>query len=210
MTAEPAPVIYTIGHSNVATEHLVQVLVDAGIDVLVDVRSSPFSRYAPQFNEPELRSAAKAAGIGYVPMGANLGGRPADPALYDAEGHVDYERVAQQPFFRRGIARLLDGIKTHRVAILCSEENPTDCHRRLLVGRVLDGHGVGVVHLRGDGRLQPETEGFGIEPDDPAKQLDMGMAPPSKEKPWRSIRSVSRSGRPLTSSEPSGEWEPDD
>ena len=115
-----------------------------GIEVLVDVRSSPYSRYASQFNREAIRPALQERAIQYLFLGDLLGGRAEDQRFYDDEGHVLYGRVAQSPGFCQGIERLLAGIGRFRVAILCGEEDPTDCHRRLLVGRVLQERGVRV------------------------------------------------------------------
>jgi uncharacterized protein (DUF488 family) len=126
------------------------------VEVVVDVRSAPYSRWAPQFNQRELKAALNAAGLRYLYMGTELGGRPADPGLYDAEGHARYDLMARTAAFRAGIDRLRRGIGRYRVALLCSEEDPAGCHRRLLVGRVLVNDGVRLLHIRGDGSLQPE------------------------------------------------------
>jgi uncharacterized protein (DUF488 family) len=196
--------VVTVGHSNGPRENFLELLRAADIDVLVDVRTSPFSRYAPQFNEREFRQAVEESGLRYVPMGEQLGGRPADPRLYDDEGHVVYARVARERFFLDGIERLKLGAVSHRIAVMCSEEDPIDCHRRLLIGRVLSAHGVRVLHLRGNGSLQTEDQIRAREeslyPD--RSQLSMFS---SEEDTWRSIRSVLPSGRPRTSSESSNE-----
>ena len=102
-------------------------------------------------------------------MGRELGGRPAGAEFYDQEGHVLYSRVAESSLFLEGLERLQEGLREFRLALLCSEENPAACHRRLLVGRVLAERGVAIDHIRGDGRLQSEAEliraieGIGIE-----------------------------------------------
>ncbi|TMQ12660.1 MAG: DUF488 domain-containing protein, partial [Deltaproteobacteria bacterium] len=93
----------------------------------------------------------------YVFLGAELGGRPSDPACYDEHGHVLYGRRARSSEFQAGIARLEAELARQRVAMMCSEENPEQCHRRLLVGRVLAARGVAIDHIRGDGRIEPES-----------------------------------------------------
>jgi uncharacterized protein (DUF488 family) len=200
--------VITVGHSNVTRDQFLQLLLHAGVEVLVDVRTSPYSRYAPQFNEPDLKAAAQSLDLKFVPMGEQLGGRPRGVHLYDPEGHVVYARVAREDFFRAGIERLVRGARTHRIAIMCSEENPVDCHRRLLVGRVLVDEGVTVLHLRGDGRLQTEpqvrAEEIALHPD----RIQIGMFT-SEEDTWRSTRSVSPNARPQSSSARSSERESD-
>src|ERR1019366_4562738 len=78
--------------------------------------------------------------------------------LYDPEGHVLYDRVAETRQFQEGLTRLENGIREYQVAMLCAEENPAACHRRLLIGRVLQDHGIRVDHIRGDGRVQTEEK----------------------------------------------------
>jgi len=150
--------IFTVGHSNHSLEVFIGLLKSDNIDVLVDVRSKPFSRFSPQFNKEGLEKAVKASGIKYLFLGKELGGRPRDSEFYNNQGFVLYSRLAESPLFVEGIDRLIKGIKTYRVAVMCGEENPANCHRRLLVGRVLAKRGVGVRHIRGDGTVQDEDE----------------------------------------------------
>jgi uncharacterized protein (DUF488 family) len=155
---EDQPTIYTIGHSNQPADVLLALLKQHAIEVLADVRSAPYSRYAPHFSQGPLRESVRAAGVRYVYLGRELGGRPDDESLHDARGYVDYARIAATAEFQAGLARLVEGIGRYRVALMCGEEDPTDCHRRLLVGRVLARDGVRVLHIRGDGRVQAEEE----------------------------------------------------
>ena len=210
--AQP-PGIFTIGHSNHALDTFLHLLEAHAIQVLVDVRSQPFSRYVTHFNYPEIEDAIERRGIQYRYMGKELGGRPQGDSFYDVDGYVLYNRVAEAPFFRKGIARLEEDAGMSRVAVMCSEEDPTNCHRRLLIGRVLTGDGVPFLHIRGDGRLQSEED---IEAPMPASAqpslwdeavLDDGK---DEQAEWKSIRPVLQR-RPLrSSSNPSGELESDD
>jgi len=150
--------LFTVGHSNHPFEVFLELLKRHGIEVLVDVRSAPYSRYVFHFNREELQRAMQPTGIKYLFLGNELGGRPDGEEFYDAEGHVLYYRRAESPEFLSGIERLEKGIKQYRVAIMCSEENPTTCHRHLLVSRVLANRGVKVQHIRGDGRIQANGE----------------------------------------------------
>src|SRR5207253_4760547 len=128
----------------------------ARVDLVVDTRSHPVSRHVPHFDMPELRILLRRAGLRYVYMGHELGGRPEDRRMYDPEGYVLYWRVAATPDFQRGIARILHMAHHDKLAILCSEEDPIGCHRRLLVGRVLEEKGLRINHVRGDGRIESE------------------------------------------------------
>ena len=150
--------VFTIGHSNRDFSAFLGLLTAQGVEVVADVRSYPASRYAPQFNRKGLEDALKADGIGYVFMGAELGGRPKETEFYDAGGRVLYEKLAEAPRFREGIERLEACLRHSRVAIMCSEENPASCHRRLLVGRALQERGIETLHLRADGSVQADAD----------------------------------------------------
>jgi len=193
--------LYSIGHSNHALETFLQLLRQHRIEVLVDARSHPYSKFAPHFDAPSLKQAVIGAGIKYLFMGKELGGRPDGDEFYDAEGHVLYWRVAQSMLFRDGIGRLETGITKYRVALMCSEENPSACHRRLLVGRVLTTHGVQLEHIRGDGSIQTEAEIEAEEQRGCAEGQIGFFNEPHQEKAWRSIQSVLQRGRRQTSSE---------
>lgn len=191
--------LFTIGHSNHALETFLALLHQHKIDCVADVRSQPFSRYAPHFDASNLKSALRDAGIAYVPLGRELGGRPDDESMYDPAGHVLYGRVAESGIFREGIQRVERGSHEHRVAMMCSEENPADCHRHLLVARVLTERGTAVTHIRGDGRMESyevvERERAGN-----SREKQSLLFPELEEDAWRSIRSVSPESRPRSSS----------
>jgi uncharacterized protein (DUF488 family) len=154
------PTLYTIGHSNQSLEEFIGLLRNHCIDVIVDVRSAPYSRWAPQFGKESLEQAVKLAGLRYLYLGSELGGRP-DPDrrsdLYDAEGHALYYKMAQEDGFNDAIRRLHEGVARFRVAVMCSEEDPTDCHRRLLVGKVMtERWNVQLRHIRRGGHVDDE------------------------------------------------------
>jgi uncharacterized protein (DUF488 family) len=195
------PAVFTVGHSNVTQEAFVVLLKTHSIEVLVDVRSAPYSKYVPHFSGDALKQAVVRAGIKYLYLGRELGGRPREPRFYDSEGHVRYDLIAESPQFQEGIERLLRGIREHRVALMCNEEDPHKCHRRLLVGRVLTARGVAVLHIRGDGRIQPEAELAEAERKDAPADVQQEFAFAAREKPeWKSTRSVSQARPPKPSS----------
>jgi uncharacterized protein (DUF488 family) len=180
--ASPSRPVITVGHSNHELNHFLDLVREMELGVVVDVRSHPYSRFAGQFNREPLERSFAALDIRYLFLGRELGGRPEGAEFYDDEGHVLYGRVARSPVFLDGLVRLEQGLGRFRVAIVCSEEDPTDCHRRLLVGRVLVERGIEVLHLRGDGTIQTEDELGGFE----QGNLFGGFA----EEAWRSTRSV--------------------
>jgi len=194
--------VFTIGHSNHSWETFLGLLKQHGIQVLVDVRSQPYSRYTPHFNHRELKAALAREGVGYLFLGLELGGRPEGGEYLAEDGKTLYGRMAESPLFLEGISRLERGIGQYRVALMCGEENPRECHRRLLVGRVLTERGIGVVHIRGDGRLQTESE---LTEEENAKSREQPRLPlfdVPEAKPWTSTQSVSPKGRRSRSSEP--------
>lgn len=195
LTVDPADPttrrVFTIGHSNHPLETFVALLKQHGTEVVADVRSQPHSKYASHFDAPELKQSIPAAGIRYVFMGREIGGRPDGAEFYDEDGYVLYERLADSASFVEGIARLERGINQCKIALMCGEEDPSGCHRRLLIGRVLVDRGIATYHIRGDGRLQTEAELV----EDEARRTRGPAQPPlfdmPEEKRWRSIRSVS-------------------
>jgi uncharacterized protein (DUF488 family) len=174
-------VIYTIGHSNITASALIALLRQYKIQVLVDVRSSPYSQYSPQYNRELLAKTLIEAGVEYRFAGDYLGGRPKDPTCYKTkqlpEGKadylhiVDYPTVMEKEFFNKGIQRLLDIAKNNRVVIMCSEENPAQCHRHHLIGKYLVGKGINVLHIRADGLYVKDQQLPELPDEPPAKQL---------------------------------------
>jgi uncharacterized protein (DUF488 family) len=155
MRTEPeASRVFTIGHSHHELAYLIDLLAAAGIEAVADVRSSPFSRRLPQFNRPELEAGLRAAGMVYVFLGDLLGGRPSHPGFYDEEGRVDYRLLRAGESFRRGLERLERARERYRVALLCAEEDPLDCHRGLMIAPALVERGIAPVHLRGSGERE--------------------------------------------------------
>ncbi len=192
--------IWTVGHSNHPAEAFFDLLAKHQIAVLVDVRSSPYSRYASQFDKEAIQYPLHTREIKYLFLGDLLGGRAEGDEFYAAAGHVLYGKVAQSPNFQRGIDRLLEGVAKYRVAIMCGEEDPTECHRRLLIGRVLNQRGVSVMHIRGDGRVQSEQEVASEEEFNKTKgQLSLFDTEEPDE--WKSTQSVLPKNPPPSSSE---------
>ncbi len=183
--------VFTIGHSNHPAKKFAGLLKEHGIEVLVDTRSRPYSRHAPHFNARDIEASLSDAGIGYLFLGRELGGKPEGEEFYDAEGRVNYALVEKSRPFLDGIHRLESEIQARRVALLCSEEDPAGCHRRLLVGRALSERGIAVRHIRGNGSVQTEGETAGDQP---------VLFSEAEVSVWKSIRSVSRKRRRPSSS----------
>jgi uncharacterized protein (DUF488 family) len=146
--------IFTIGHSNHPQEHFIHLLQQHAITALCDVRSKPYSRMCPQFNRDELEQALPEHGIEYRFLGKELGGRSEDAACYEG-GRIQYERLAETELFRYGLKRLLSGLKQNlRIAVMCAEKEPLECHRTILVARQLAAVGLNVEHIDAEGYLE--------------------------------------------------------
>lgn len=150
--------LMTIGHSNHDLDTLVGLLRQNGVTAVADVRSVPASQFAPHFNRKSLEPALQATGIKYVFLGGELGARTDDMSCY-VDGRVQYGRLAQTRKFREGIERLAKGAVSERIAIMCTEGEPLNCHRTVLVSRVLVEGGATVQHIHGDGRVESHEIG---------------------------------------------------
>jgi uncharacterized protein (DUF488 family) len=185
--------IWTVGHSNHSPESFVQLLARYEIEFVADVRSYPYSRFAPHFNREILRADLRRQGIRYVFFGEELGGRPSADEHYDEEGHALYGPMSQEPRFVEAIGRLLIGARKHRIALMCSEASEQACHRRLLVGKVLTEHGAELRHILADGTIRAERD-VSIDAASQSSLFEEGSAA------WRSTQSVSHRRRLNTSS----------
>ena len=150
--------IYTIGHSNHTIEHFIDLLKMHGVEVVADVRSVPVSSRHPQFNRDALKAALTSAGMKYLFLGKELGARRSEREAY--EGQIaSYERIAGLPVFREGLDRVRKGAESYRVALMCAEKDPLDCHRTLLVCRYLRDTITGSIrHILADGSLEAHEQ----------------------------------------------------
>lgn len=149
--------VYTVGHSTQPFESFLGLLRKHEVTAVADVRSSPFSRHAPHFSRDQIKQGLNSEGIAYVFLGRELGARSKDDTCY-INGKVSYKRLAQTSLFQRGIDRLEDGCARYRIALMCSERDPSECHRTILVSRVLEERGADVCHILGNGQLEAHRE----------------------------------------------------
>jgi uncharacterized protein (DUF488 family) len=149
--------VYTVGHSNHPETVFLDLLRSQQIEAIADVRSAPYSRYNPQFDRETLKASLKDAGIQYAWLGKELGARSDDPACY-LYGKVQYARLAETELFQSGVARVMDGARSRRVALLCAEKEPLECHRFVLVARWLVASGAEVRHLHADGLVESHED----------------------------------------------------
>lgn len=151
--------IYTIGHGNRKINDFIKALKEFNIQFLIDVRSTPYSKFNPQFNQNDLKHFLSNNGITYVFMGDTMGGRPTDRTCYDDEGKVDYEVVKTKDFFKQGIDRLKTAYKKDiPIVIMCSEGKPSECHRSKLIGRFLSEDGIFLKHIDEKGKIKSQAD----------------------------------------------------
>lgn len=141
-TVDERPTIWTIGHGDRDFDRVASHLEAHGIQTIVDVRSTPYSKHAPDFTKGELEVAAASAGFGYRWLGARLGGKPVPSP----------EQLAS------GLGEIIGLAATSHVVLLCSEVDPEHCHRTTLLAPHLIDHGFAVVHVLGDGDSTPHQE----------------------------------------------------
>jgi len=163
--------VFTIGHSSLAVEVFLELLLRFGITDVADVRSSPYSSYMPRYNRENVREILRANNIDYHFFGDRLGGKPKDPRFYDATGLVRYDLLRREEFFRQGIDEFLRlAANSGRFVLLCAEEDPLRCHRHHLLARELElERSIQVWHIRLDGTLN-RAVGFA---EDTPRQLSL-------------------------------------
>lgn len=148
--------LFTVGHSSHSIEGLLQLLLQHQIQAVADVRSRPYSRHFPCFSKEPLELSLKSAGIHSVFLGRELGARRDERACY-IENAVSYDLVAATPAFAKGLERLQEGLQNHRIALLCAEKDPLDCHRTILIARHAKRFAQ-VIHILADGSLETHQE----------------------------------------------------
>ncbi|MFM7382928.1 MAG: DUF488 family protein [Microcystaceae cyanobacterium] len=171
--------LFTIGHSNHSPEKFLELLQLHDITALADVRSAPYSRYLPHFNQSALQSLLQHSDIRYVFLGKELGARPDNPNCY-LEGKAIYEKIATTDAFHQGINRLSKGVKDHRIALMCSEKDPLTCHRAILICQYLAPLNleIGHIHTTGDLEFHEDLEErmlrlHGLQDPEPSNQLSL-------------------------------------
>jgi len=178
--------IWTIGHGTRPAEELASMLGSAGVELLIDVRAHPGSRRHPQFNRVALASSLAEHAIGYQWEGSALGGfrRPRPNSRNTGlrnesfRGYADYMESEE---FVAGAGRLVERARETRLAMMCAEQHPSRCHRRL-ISDWLASREIEVEHLIDMRRSEPHvlTKGAVIAagllayPADVQPDLDIG------------------------------------
>ena len=156
--------IFTIGYGNRDIDEFIALLQKYRIDLLVDVRSQPYSGYNKDFTKHHLTGLLQGAQINYRFMGQELGGRPTHEDCYSyspdrKQRLLDHKKCETKDFYKRGISQLKTWLaQGHRMALMCSELEPERCHRGYVVGSSLEKEPVAVLHIDGSGRLKPQAE----------------------------------------------------
>ena len=152
--------IYSIGHGTKPIEEFIKELHSFDIKYLIDVRSSPFSKWASQYNQQELKHSVESEEIRYIYMGDVIGGRPQDENCYDEDGYFDYKKMADVLSFQTGLQRLVNANMQHlNIAIMCSESEPSVCHRSKLIGRELYAkYSINMKHIIDIGKFISEEQ----------------------------------------------------
>jgi uncharacterized protein (DUF488 family) len=149
--------IFTVGHSTHSINQFMELIQQHKITALCDVRSTPYSRYNPQFNKEHLKKELAKRNIVYVFMGKELGARSDNPQCY-VGGQVQFDKLAKDPLFIKGINRLKNGMAKYRIALMCAEKDPIACHRTILVCRNLRSPNIIVKHILEDGSIENHKE----------------------------------------------------
>ena len=149
MSQTSGQIIYTVGHSNHEVEQFIKLLQSYSIDIVVDVRSAPYSQYCPQFNKNTIEQVLSNNGMKYLFLGKELGAR---------HNRVEYDKLKKTDLFRQGIERLKDGAGKCIVTLMCSEKDPINCHRTILISRVLKGEGIEVRHILDENKTVSQNE----------------------------------------------------
>jgi uncharacterized protein (DUF488 family) len=150
-------ILYTIGHSNHTIRNFIALLKRHKINMVVDVRSVPYSRYCPQFDKNVVSAALQAVNIQYMFLGRELGARPNDTTCYE-DGCVNFEFITRKKEFKDGLQRLLTGIGKYYIVLMCTEKKPLECHRTILICRNLKEHKLCIKHILEDGKIEDHED----------------------------------------------------
>ena len=159
-TAEPAPIVLTVGHSTRTFDEFIRLLQAHGVSRVVDVRTVPRSRHNPQFNKASLPRALRKAGVRYVHLPGLGGLRHAKRDSLNVgwrnasfRGFADY---MQTPEFEQSLQELIQLANKDRVAVMCAEAVPWRCHRSLIADALLV-HGIRTEDIMSQTRRQVHT-----------------------------------------------------
>jgi len=147
--------LFTIGHSNHTLGRFLELLGSQGVEAVIDIRSAPYSRYCPQYNKEVLEKSIKSRGMEYIFLGRELGGKRNEESCY-VDGKIKFELIAKLPIFQVGLERVIQEAEKQKVALMCAESEPLDCHRTILVCRQLKkiNPDLQITHILSDGTIE--------------------------------------------------------
>ena len=149
--------LYTVGHSTHPIEYFIGLLKQNNVQYIIDVRSTPYSKYASQYNSEELKTSLLKEDILYFHMGKQFGARQ-EKRKYYPDGYLDFELFRESEDYKKGLLSIKEGLKRYNIALMCTEKNPIDCHRAIMVGRGFELDGTDVKHILHDGSLMTQKE----------------------------------------------------
>ena len=151
--------VFTIGHSVSPIEEFMDLIKAFGINCIVDVRSIPYSKYAPQYNKDSLKEYLSRNQVRYLSMGKEFGARRDEKELYAREGYLDFNKVRLSKSFLQGVERIMQGLaKGFVIALMCTEKVPVDCHRTIMVAKGLHDKGIEVAHITHDKKILEQQD----------------------------------------------------
>jgi len=145
--------LFSIGHSNHEIDAFISMLRKHGVTAVADVRSHPYSRFLPHFNQACLQEFLAKEEIHYVFLGQELGARPSNRDCY-VDGKAVYEQIAATDAFHEGIQRIQNGLKKHKISLMCAEKDPLTCHRAILVCQHLRHLDIDINHILKNGDIE--------------------------------------------------------
>ncbi|MGB9937858.1 MAG: DUF488 family protein [Methanobacterium sp.] len=148
--------IYTIGHSNISQKSFIETLKSFKIEIIVDIRSSPYSKFVTHFNRENIKKLLKDNDMRYIFLGDYIGGKPKDKKYYQ-DGKVNYDLIDKSEHYKEGIERIIELNKNNDLVLMCSEEDPYNCHRHHLITQTLLKNGLEVTHIRKEGKTDKIT-----------------------------------------------------
>ena len=150
-------VLLSIGHSQHPVEYFIDLLKSHNVNYVLDVRSAPYSQFAANYNRENIKDILHKNEIGYAYMGDYFGARPVDSSLYSSEGYLDFAKVANSEKFKKGFDNVERGVKQgNRIAFMCTEKDPIECHRAILVTREFYKAGYLIEHIMPDNTIQTQ------------------------------------------------------
>lgn len=151
--------LFSIGHSQHKIDYFLSMLKKHRIDYILDVRSVPYSQYAMDYNKENIKNILEKNGIGYAFMGNFFGARPKNSSLYFPNGYLNFERVENSVEFKMGFDNVVKGVKNgYRIAFMCTEKDPIECHRAILVSYAFYKAGYSIKHIMSDNTIQTQQD----------------------------------------------------